>query len=349
MKILIDQDISHIEELLTGIGQIVKRPGRDIQVNDLKGIDALIVRSVTTVDAALIENADCLKFVGSVTSGDDHIDKVALDARHITHYVAKGCNAPAVVSYVLCAVAALQQVGKLQESPTIAIVGVGCVGGLLAAVLKKLGFSVLLYDPPRARGFLEQDQLKFCCFQEVLTADLICLHVPLTQSGDDPTYHLISADVMKKLKKDTVVLNAARGAVVDNQAIKSHGQHLAWCLDVWENEPMMDLEVLQQAFIATPHIAGYSQESQQRAAVMVCQALCRRFDVEQVVQLAEFGGHKACLDRNNWQHMALGRLDLLEKTAETREALLRSPEQFDSLRKLYRDMLELPIPSAVEF
>lgn len=341
MKILIDQDIPHIEALFAGFGQIVKRPGREVRSQDLQDIDTLIVRSITTVDVTLIADAHRLKFVGSVTSGDDHIDKLALDRQKIAYYIAKGCNAPAVVSYVLCAIAALKHADKLNQSLSIAIIGVGCVGGLLANILQQLGFSTLLYDPPREK---QQTPFVSCSFQDVLTADLICLHVPLTRSGNDPTYHLINADVMGELKKGTVVLNAARGAVVDNQAIKTHGQHITWCLDVWEPEPIIDLDVLRQAFIATPHIAGYSQESQRRAAMMVYRQFCQQFDLRLSSEVKNNIKSNAKCSVNNWQQIALSHLNLLEKTMETKGVLLNLPLQFDQLRKAYRDTSELWVP-----
>lgn len=326
MRLLIDADIPFVGDYFTGDYTVRRKPGRAIVAEDLRDVDALIVRSVRYVGADLLDGT-AVKFVGSATSGADHLDTRYLTQHNIAYYVAKGCNAPAVVRYVLSVIATLQRAGKLGRQASVGVIGVGCVGHLLAVQLKALGFSVVLYDPPKAEN---APNFQTASFDAVLATDCICLHTPLIHEGAYPTYHLINAEVMQRLKSGTVVINAARGAVVDNQAIKVAGQHLLWCLDVWENEPHIDLAVMAQAFIATPHIAGYSIESKRRATERVCRAFCHYLD-------------GACLGLPDCKSVAprdYNLLNLKEKTKEMQEAPDFSAAKFDFLRQFYSKQTE---------
>ncbi|NKB46465.1 MAG: DUF3410 domain-containing protein [Legionellales bacterium] len=250
---------------------LIQLPASAITSAQLRHTDVLIVRSVLPVNATLLANSN-VRFVATATSGSDHLDKAWLANQHISWYAAVGCNANAVAEYVLCSIAALRQQQLLVGNGlTAVVVGVGQVGQRVATHLQMLGFTVLLHDPPRAK--IEPDFIS-TSWADLIQADLICLHTPLTSANNPyPTYHLIDQTFLTKLKPGCVLLNAGRGAVVDTQALLTSGNHIHLCLDVYEHEPAIDLAVMQQATLCTPHIAGHAITAKWRASHMVYQAI----------------------------------------------------------------------------
>ncbi|MGI9277425.1 MAG: 4-phosphoerythronate dehydrogenase, partial [Endozoicomonas sp.] len=239
--------------------------------------DALLVRSVTRVDPAMVRDSS-VRFIGSCTAGVDHVDLVALEGQDITFANAPGCNARSVVEYVLCALDILaERDGFNLTGRTVGIIGKGQVGGRLYETMSRLGVRVVacdpLCEPDPAVEFLDLDELIHHC-------DVIALHTPLTRSGLHPTHHLIGQRQLQSMKPGTVLVNAGRGPVVDNQALLEclkSGQQLSTVLDVWEHEPDVDPELLALVDIATPHIAGYSLDGKISGTEMVYKALCRCF------------------------------------------------------------------------
>lgn len=271
MKIVADENIPLIGRFFGEFGEVVELPGRKITRNDLLDADILIVRSITKVNQALLEGTP-IKFVGSCTIGMDHIDTAYLESNNIKYTNAPGCNANSVVEYLLSCLSILTETHDLHwNSLSVGIIGYGNVGSLLARRLKKLGITFQAYDP-----FLDNPDL--VSFDEVLKCDVITLHVPLTKDTDYPTYHMFNDKVLSHMRSDQVLINASRGAVIDNQAllrILNQDSGFTAILDVWENEPHIDTELAKKVFIGTPHIAGYSFDGKVAGTEMVYRRLCQ--------------------------------------------------------------------------
>lgn len=251
MKIVADSNMALVDELFGRHGDVVKVPGREISPEDVRDADVLLVRSTTPVNEALLRGSR-VGFVGSATIGVDHVDVDWLARAGIQFASAPGCNARAVVEYDI---AALASVAPDWRQRRIGVVGCGNVGGRLLAQLQALDVECMGYDPllPPAPERVD--------FATVLSCDILCLHTPLTRQGAYPTWHMFDADLIAGLAPDTVLLNAGRGAVLDNGALRGRLQQKAdlhVVLDVWEGEPAVDLALLGLVSIATPHIAGYS-------------------------------------------------------------------------------------------
>ncbi|MFT0212387.1 4-phosphoerythronate dehydrogenase PdxB [Pseudomonas sp. F1_0610] len=278
MRILADENIPKLGEYFSPYAQIKRKAGRLITAEDVKNVDALLVRSVTAVNAQLLEGSS-VRFVGTCTIGTDHLDIDYLNAQQIAWSNAPGCNARGVVDYILSSLSVLaERTGTGWPDKTFGIVGVGQVGGRLAQVLKNLGLKVLLCDPPRARceGWADYVSLP----QIIEHCDVICLHTPLTKIGKDATWHLLNGKNLLQLKPNAWLLNASRGPVIDNQALAELVQKrsdIRLVLDVWEHEPLVDMALLAYADIATPHIAGYSLDGKIRGTEQICHAFARHF------------------------------------------------------------------------
>lgn len=273
MKIVADENIAGLHEYFSSYGEIVSSSGRNISHKDIRQADALLVRSVTKVNRALLEHST-VRFVGSCTVGTDHLDLEWLEQEKMHWAYAPGCNAKAVVDYVF---SCLFRLNIDLSTVLVGIVGCGNVGGLLDAKLTELGVRTLCCDP-----FLSNTPEKnYVALEQALAVcDVLCLHTPLTKTGLHPTWHLICADNLAKMKKNAVLLNAGRGAVVDNQALL---EHIARCpdfrtvLDVWEDEPCISSSLLDRVTLATPHIAGYSQAGKWRGTHMIHKRFCEVF------------------------------------------------------------------------
>ena len=277
MRLVVDENLLAAEAAFAGWGELVARPGRRIGPADVAAADALFVRSVTPVDAALLGDSR-VRFVGSATIGTDHVDRDWLAAAGIGFAHAPGCNAAAVADWVVAALAALADRGVATlRGGTAGVIGVGNVGARVAARLAALGFRVRCCDPPRARA--EGDR-GFVDLASALASDVVTLHVPLTHSGADPTAGLIDAAALARIPRGAVLLNAARGGVIDESALRARlecGPPLHVALDTWAGEPGIDPELLARVDLGTPHIAGYSLEGRLRGTAMVAQAAAAHF------------------------------------------------------------------------
>ncbi|MCT7359584.1 4-phosphoerythronate dehydrogenase PdxB [Thalassolituus pacificus] len=287
MHIVADENIPLLNEFFADFGDITLVEGRSMTAADLAGADILLVRSVTRVDAQLLAGSQ-VKFVGTATIGTDHIDRAYLEEAGIGFKSAPGCNAQAVVDYVLSALSVLvDERGIGFTDVTVGIVGVGSVGWLLRRRLEEMGVTVLATDP-----FKNPDEVgELVSLDEVLGADVVTLHTPLTRDGEHPTWHLIDEQRLAQMKPDASLINAGRGAVVDNAALLAHMQKnrdFEAILDVWENEPELDLQLMQRCLLATPHIAGYSLDGKMRGTEYVYQGLCEFFGLPVRRKLAQF-------------------------------------------------------------
>ncbi|KXU36397.1 erythronate-4-phosphate dehydrogenase [Ventosimonas gracilis] len=278
MRILADENIPLADAFFASLGELCRVPGRALAPAVLKDADVLLVRSVTQVDRPLLEGSK-VRFVGTCTIGTDHLDLDYLRERHIAFASAPGCNARAVVDYVLSSLLVLaERRGVALRERRYGVVGCGAVGGLLVALLKALGCSVWQCDPPRqaAEGgeFVHLDKILAEC-------DVISLHTPLNAS----TRHLIGANQLAQMRPHTWLINSSRGAVVDNLALLTAREDLALVLDVWEGEPQVCTELAARCTIATPHIAGYSLDGRLRGTAQIYQALCEHLGLAPRVQL----------------------------------------------------------------
>lgn len=273
MKIVADENIPLLDRFFGDIGEVVEVAGRSISPEHVKDADALIVRSVTRVDEALLENSS-VRFVGTCTIGEDHIDKAYLQQRGIQFASAPGSNANSVVEYVLSCLSILTETHNIDlDELSIGIVGYGNVGSLLAERLKKMGVKYLACDP-----FLDQEALGLVPLEQVLDCDVVSLHVPLTMDGLHPTHHLFDDELLQSLSDHQILINTGRGEVIDNQALKrklEQSETFTAILDVWENEPNVDIDLAKKVFIGTPHIAGYSFDGKVGGTEMIYQALCQ--------------------------------------------------------------------------
>ena len=337
IKILADDHIPFVSELFGECGNLILKPGGQIKRHDLLDIDALLIRSITPVNADLL-NGTSVKFVGSATAGFDHIDQASLKKQSIAWAFAAGFNAIAVSEYVLHCVAFLQRNNFLScEKATAAVVGVGRVGSKVSARLKKIGFTVFHNDPPRAE--LENDFIS-TPLTSLTNVDLFCLHTPLITTGKFPTYHLIGESFLAKMKPGTILLNAGRGSIVDNDALLKQ-DHVIACLDVWENEPKINLDLLKKVIIATPHIAGYSKSAKLQATFSIYEAFLKHFhfpETHKLKELQQLREKTTLLNIKNCDTLEDVLLKIYNPANETRnmrELLLGNSDQFENLRRHY--------------
>jgi erythronate-4-phosphate dehydrogenase len=288
MKIIADTNIPFVKECFGSSGEVILSPGRQMTPELVRDADALLVRSVTPVNAALLEGSS-VKFVATATIGFDHVDTDWLDAKGIGFASAPGSNANSVGEYT---VAAMHEIaikkGFQLEGKSLGIVGVGNVGTKVEKKARALGMKVVLNDPPLARQTGDQ---KYRPLTELFGCDFITFHVPLNKSGQDKTYHMADASLFEMLKPGIVFMNSSRGSVMETAAVKAaiRSKRFSACvLDVWENEPNIDAELLSMVDIASPHIAGYSYDGKVAGMVMIYEAFCRHFGLKAAHTMADF-------------------------------------------------------------
>ena len=272
MRIIVDSHIPHIQGLIEPCAEVLYLEPDDITREAVKDADALIVRTRTRCDANLLDDSR-VRFIGSATIGTDHIDLDYCASHGITVRNAPGCNAPAVAQWVFCAIDAwMRQRGITSaEGLTLGIVGVGHIGSIVARWASQLGFTTLLNDPPRENQEGSFDGI-FSPLEELQRqCDIITFHTPLTRDGQWPTWHLCNQAFLDGLSRCRLILNAARGPIVDNTALLDWHGDIG--LDCWENEPNISRDLLEKCIVATPHIAGYSREGKQRGSAMMLEAL----------------------------------------------------------------------------
>ncbi len=282
MKIIIDDKIPYIREAVGKLGaEAVYLPGKAFTPEVVRDADALIVRTRTYCNRSLLEGSR-VKFIATATIGFDHIDTDYCREAGITWTNAPGCNSGSVAQYIQSCLLLLEATrGKALDQLCIGIVGVGHVGSKVETIARKLGMRVLLNDLPRAK---QEGQEKFVSLEQVATeCDVITFHVPLYREGEYKTFHLADREFFGLLRRKPVLINTSRGEVVDTQAILEaleSGVLSEAIIDVWEQEPDIDLDLLQKAMIATPHIAGYSADGKANATRMSLEALCRFFHLD---------------------------------------------------------------------
>ncbi|MBD5201910.1 MAG: 4-phosphoerythronate dehydrogenase [Bacteroides sp.] len=277
LNIIVEDRIPYIEDVLTPAGHVSYLPAEQITPEVMRSADALITRTRTRCDSALLDGSQC-RFIATATIGTDHIDLPYCASRGITVANAPGCNAPAVAQYVMAAILAAHPEGV--HGLTVGIIGVGNVGSIVEHWVRSLGMNVLRCDPPRAEA---GHPGPWASMEEIAeSADVITFHTPLTLTGVHPTHHLASPEFLASLRRKPMIINAARGPVTgtaDLLAAHRAGTVGPIVIDCWEGEPDIDPGLLAATFIATPHIAGYSREGKIRATAMAVDAFSRHFGV----------------------------------------------------------------------
>ncbi len=349
-----DQALPFVTAMYSGIGELRLFDHQTLSPSVLREADALLVRSGTTVDAALLRGSK-VRFVGTATVGHDHVDIACLERMGIAFASAPGSNANSVSEYVI---AALLEVADRKQvrlaGRTVGVVGVGNVGRQVVKKAETLGMRALCNDPPLQRATRDRT---FVPLDDIEDADIVSLHVPLTRSGPDPTFHLFDRVRLSRLKPGCILVNTARGAVVEGEALKDAlrtGRIGAAVVDVWEGEPNIDPELLDLVAIGTPHIAGHSIDGKVAAATMIYQALARHFSLPikwtaqgsipppAVAEISSDGGNgessirdivRAAYDLRND--------DELLRSIRTEPGLDRA-RYFANLRETYPDRREFP-------
>ncbi|MGC8864759.1 MAG: 4-phosphoerythronate dehydrogenase [Bacteroidales bacterium] len=333
--ILADRHIPYLDVLAQSELQVI--PLRPEEITRTKLLETraegLLIRTRTKVNSNLLDGT-AVHFIGTATIGMDHIDTLWCKSRGIEVVSAPGCNAGGVMQYIAAALAQYFTTSpKNPDGLTLGIVGYGNTGRLSAKVGNALGMRILINDPPLAdAGYLKNDTpLK----QLLSESDVVTLHVPYTSRGAHPTRYLLNEGNIKYLKPTNLLINTSRGGVVDEMSLlKFKSEHPAfhYILDVWENEPDLNKEVLYEAFLATPHIAGYSLDGKRNASQVIFNAVLKHFGFGEDIVLPDIIPRTQ--PEINARHLMEAILEVYPITADDRR-LRREPGSFEKLRSNY--------------
>ena len=280
IKIIADDKIPFLNGVLEPFAEVSYLSHKEINSDSVKDVDALLIRTRTKCNAELLEGSN-VKFIATATIGYDHIDDAYCDSKNISWISAPGCNSSSVQQYISSALVTIAERKKIKlAEQTIGIIGVGNVGSKVEKVAKAFGMNVLLCDPPRQRTeggnqFVPLDEL-------VNISDIITFHVPLNRNGVDKTFHMADEHFFESFSESKIIFNSSRGEVIETNALKSaikNGNVSNLVLDVWENEPNIDLELLELADLATPHIAGYSADGKANGTAMCVKGVADYFNL----------------------------------------------------------------------
>lgn len=279
IKIIADDKIPFLKGLLEPYAEMTYLPGRHINQEAAMKADALLIRTRTKCTRTLLEGTN-VRFIGTATIGYDHIDTHYCENKNIKWINTPGCNSSSVQQYIASALLTIAERNHFNlKDKTLGIIGVGNVGSKVEIFARCVGMQVILNDPPRAR---KEGASRFVSLEKLLKeSDIVTLHVPLNFVGKDKTYHLIDDSIRHELRKDTWLINSSRGEVVNTVFLKEalrSGKLAGVVIDVWENEPDIDQELMNRAFLATPHIAGYSADGKANGTAMVVKELCDFFN-----------------------------------------------------------------------
>ena len=333
MKVIVDNKIPFIKEAIEKIAdEVIYAPGKDFTPVLVKDADALIIRTRTHCNRELLEGSR-VRFIATATIGFDHIDTAYCRQAGIVWKNAPGCNSASVAQYLQSTLLLAKLLkGKKLSEMAMGIVGVGNVGSKVAEIARELGIRVLLNDLPRedkegSTGFTSLQLLAEEC-------DVLTFHVPLYKEGKYKTFHLADQSFFRSLKRAPIIINTSRGEVIETKALLEaleNGLISDAVIDVWENEPDINLTLLNKVFIGTPHIAGYSADGKANATRMSLDSLCRHFGIQ-----ADY--HIAPPEPENPIIIASTPTEAYLKMYDPRkdcEALRAHPELFEKLRGDY--------------
>ena len=357
MKIVADENIPLLDAFFAEMSTtLVRKAGREMTAADVKDADVLLVRSITKVNQSLLEGSS-VKFVGTCTIGTDHLDVDYLNAQDIQFSNAPGCNAQAVVDYVL---SALLTLGERWQQPwqslSVGIVGAGNVGGRLHKTLLGLGMDVIAYDPNIAQ--FSHPALS----ERVWQQDVVSLHTPISYDGANKTHHLVNASKLQSMKSKSCLINSCRGSVINNHELLQHlnnESNFQAILDVYEDEPSPSDQLINACLLSTPHIAGYSLDGKYQGTAMIYDAVCDFLALPKRLKLAQLVAEPALKKISISQDAPAAFMlktcirsayDIRDDHFRMQSLLGLSAEQkakgFDQLRKNYpirRDMTQLKL------
>lgn len=350
MRIFCDENIREARAAFSTLGEVTLFRGRPVALEEIKDADILCVRSVTKIDAALLDAVQP-RFVATATSGADHLDFEALKQRKIPFAVASGSNAVSVAEWVVAVLLLHARRNKTElQGKTLGIIGVGQVGSRVANFAKALGMQPVLCDPPRAE---REKTFQSATLNEALACDFITLHPNLSHEGIYKTFHLLGEKEILRIKPGAVLIQASRGAVIDSAPLKNRllkARDLDYYADVFEGEPMPDKDILCCAQISTPHIAGYSWDGKLRGTEMIYKAVCDFLGAKPSWQAPYSQGGTVEIDLSGLKkEKALAKAVFSLYNPESDDALLcpvldlgdsKRGAYFDDLRKNYKKRLE---------
>ncbi|HEY5570506.1 MAG TPA: 4-phosphoerythronate dehydrogenase [Bacteroidales bacterium] len=331
--IIIDEHIPYIKGILDEVASVVYMPGRQINAAVVKEADALIIRTRTQCDASLLEGSR-VRFIATATIGYDHIDVSYCKQKGIRWTNAPGCNSSSVRQYILAALLLYsREKSYCLSGKVLGVIGVGHVGKKVAEVATLLGMKVLLNDPPRSDA---EGSAGFTDLQTIAgEADIISIHTPLIHSGPYPTFHLLDTAFFDSLQRKPLIINTSRGESIATDALKyaSINNRISdMIIDCWENEPSPDPFILEHAFIATPHIAGYSVEGKVNGTQMSLDALYGFFKMKGLQPIISVPKpYDTLIDYNSLTHVVLRTYNPFLDSMH----LKRSPDDFEYLRENY--------------
>ena len=278
IRIIADNKIPFLKGVLEPYARVTYLPGELINREVLLKADALLIRTRTKCNASILGGTR-VKFIATATIGFDHIDTEYCEVHNIKWTNAPGCNSSSVQQYIAASLLRIaDESGFNLKDKTLGIIGVGNVGSKIENFANIIGMNVILNDPPRAR---KEGKAKFQDLDKLLNeSDIVTLHVPLNNEGEDKTLHLFEEENLKKIKKGGWLINSSRGEVIETVGLKNAlaSEKLAGAvLDVWENEPVIDTQLMEMTFLSTPHIAGYSTDGKANGTAMSVKSLCEHF------------------------------------------------------------------------
>lgn len=346
MNIIADKNIPYLKGIGEAFGNITYLSGNEFTKESIKNADTLIVRTVTHFDENILDGS-LVKLICSATIGYDHIDTEYCDSHGITWKNAPGCNSGSVQQYVASALIMIAEKKNFSlKGKTIGIVGVGNVGKKVAAICEILGMRVLKNDPPREQAEQSSEFVSLDVIKK--DADFITFHTPLTKEGEYKTFHLADKSFFDTLGKKPIIINSARGGIIDTASIKEailNDKISGAIIDCWEKEPDIDIEYLHLVDIATPHIAGYSADGKANATRMSLESIAEFWSLDptpakKVVppSIDNPNIDFSLLEGDQFEQAILKTYNPLKDYAK----LLDNPEKFSSLRSNYPLRREFP-------
>ena len=332
MKVLVESHIPYIKGLIEPYARVQYLEPDQFTAQSVADADAMLIRTRTRCNSALLDGSRC-QFIGTATIGTDHIDLDYCRARGIAVCNAPGCNAPAVAQYVLATVAQhlAHNTTAQPQDITLGVVGVGHVGSIVARFARECGFRVLLCDPPRAA---REPGNRFTSLQQIAAeANIITFHTPLISGGEHPTLHMVNKQLLGELRHCSLLINSARGPVVNTADLLEHlrlNPQMQVAVDCWEGEPHISAELLQRAFVATPHIAGYSAEGKTRGTAMVIDRLNAHFGWNIQAKAVD-----SCTPATGAANVTLDRIALSYNPLDDTMRLRNNPQDFEAQRNHY--------------
>ena len=344
INIVADDKIHFLKGVLEPYANVEYISGNKISKENILYADALIIRTRTKCNSYLLEGTN-VKIVTTATIGTDHIDIEYCEKNNIKWLNAPGCNSTSVMQYVSSTLLTIAENDKFKlNEKTIGIVGVGNVGSKVKRMAETLGMKVLLNDPPRET---KEGSKEFCSFNRIMReCDIITFHVPLNKVGENKTFHLADEKFFNSLERKPIIINSSRGEVIKTSALKdaiTKGMIRNSVLDVWENEPEIDVELLNLLNFATPHIAGYSADGKANGTAVCVNAVNDFFNLgidtnwyPNNIPSSESGNNIEIQCKNKHdQEIIKEAVDKTYKISDDDKVLRNSPKTFEKQRGDY--------------